>query len=267
MRWAKASAIAVCEPVTNDAKKAVIVVPTLAPSKYGYICVIVNTPAPISGTTNDVVIEEDCTKAVKIIPRKKDNAGVRKMYRWKNFSTFESTNDFKTFTIKKSAKNKNSIAIIAEIRPESPVKWIIHSDTGFVIIFKGEINAIPPKPVNIDSKYNADLDMTPKYISIGSKTATAQTLKKSCSIEPVKARLNSSPRVICPIETKIFVTEVPILAPIIIGMAASNESIGVPFPVPTATNPTIIEVVVDEDCTIAVVRTPIMRAITGFDVD
>ena len=69
---------------------------------------------------------------------------------------------------------------------------------------------------------------------------TARRLKKSCTVEAANARRNSSPRLIWPMETIVFVTVVPILAPIIIGTA--------PFKLraPELTIPTIRDVVVDE---------------------
>ena len=54
-------------------------------------------------------------------------------------------------------------------------------------------------------------------------------------------RLNSGSRLICVKETRVFVTDVPMLAPMIIGMAL------VTFRAPPATNPTTIVVVVEED--------------------
>ena len=71
------------------------------------------------------------------------------------------------------------------------------------------------------------------------------------------ARLNSLPLLICPIETIVFVTVVPILAPIIMGIA--------PFKVtaPPETIPTIIDVVVEELWNKVVAKIPINKATNG----
>ena len=44
----------------------------------------------------------------------------------------------------------------------------------------------------------------PKISSIGNNIITANTLKKSWTVAAAKARLNSFPRFICPMETMIF---------------------------------------------------------------
>ena len=59
--------------------------------------------------------------------------------------------------------------------------------------------------------------------------------------------------------TSVLVTEVPMLAPMTIGMAVS---IGM---VPPPTSATTREVVVDEDCTRVVARTPTKRPTSGSD--
>jgi len=61
-------------------------------------------------------------------------------------------------------------------------------------------------------------------------------------------------------ETSMFVTDVPILAPIIIGIADEISK------APLATIPTIIEVVDEEDCIMEVANIPIKRPTTGFVV-
>ena len=65
-------------------------------------------------------------------------------------------------------------------------------------------------------------------------------LKKSCTVDAANARLNSVPLFMCPIETIVFVTVVPIFAPIIIGTELAIVRL------PLLTIPTIREVVVDE---------------------
>ena len=59
----------------------------------------------------------------------------------------------------------------------------------------------------------------------------------------------------------MLVTEVPMLAPMTIGIALANGIM------PDATRRTISEVVVDDDCTIEVASIPIIKARTGFSVD
>ena len=79
-------------------------------------------------------------------------------------------------------------------------------------------------------------------------------------VAPAKARRNSSRRVIWAIETRVLVTEVPMLAPMMIGIAPSMVS------APAATSPTVIEVVVDELCTRLVARMPTRSPTNGFAV-
>ena len=102
--------------------------------------------------------------------------------------------------------------------------------------------------------------MIPNASSSGSSTITEQMLKKSCTVEPANARLNSSPREICARETIVFVTVVPIFAPMIIGTAFSNDSAAVP------TNPTTSDVVVEDDWITDVAKIPITSPTIGFDV-
>ena len=68
-KWAIAIVTASGRPIARAAKKAVTVVPTLAPNVYGKICRKVRIPAPASGITSEVVIDEDCTSAVSISPK------------------------------------------------------------------------------------------------------------------------------------------------------------------------------------------------------
>ena len=69
--------------------------------------------------------------------------------------------------------------------------------------------------------------------------ATAKMLKLSCTVAAEKARRNSSGSFIWPRLTMVLVSEVPMLAPITIGMAMLTGR-------PPATMPTIIEVTVLE---------------------
>ena len=56
-------------------------------------------------------------------------------------------------------------------------------------------------------------------ISRGKNTPAAMMLKRSWTVAPEKALLNSFLRDICVSETMVAVTDVPIFAPIIIGIA------------------------------------------------
>ena len=64
----------------------------------------------------------------------------------------------------------------------------------------------------------------PDAISNGNSTKTVSQLKISWTVAPAKARLKSFLSVICPSDTIVFVTDVPMLAPITIGMASLTES-------------------------------------------
>jgi hypothetical protein len=94
----------------------------------------------------------------------------------------------------------------------------------------------------------------------GNRTRTARTLKKSWTIAADNASLNSILRLICVRETKIFVTDVPMLAPMMMGMALAT------FRAPPATSPTTMDVVNDEDWTMEVERIPTNSPIKGFVV-
>ena len=87
----------------------------------------------------------------------------------------------------------------------------------------------------------------------------ASRLKKSLTVVAAKARRNSSFRSTWPSEAMLPVTEVPTLAPMIMGMPTSSGS----APAPTAE--TTSAVVVEEDWMIDVARMPMNTAIIGFD--
>lgn len=59
----------------------------------------------------------------------------------------------------------------------------------------------------------------PVRTSIGRRTMTASQLNMSWTVAPANARRKSPTSVIWPMETSVFVTEVPMLAPITIGIA------------------------------------------------
>ena len=78
-KWLIAAMSAETVPV-RAAKSAVTVVPILAPSVNGKICLNVKTPAPARGTTKDVVMEELWTIMVSAIPNAMARKTVLKMY-------------------------------------------------------------------------------------------------------------------------------------------------------------------------------------------
>ena len=112
-------------------------------------------------------------------------------------------------------------------------------------------NKSVPRPV-------AAFSINPKANSSGSKIITDNTLNISWCVAAEKARLNSFPLLMCPIDTIVFVTVVPMFAPIIIGIAPDNVS------APVLTIPTIREVVVDELWNNVVANIPTKRAIKGL---
>ena len=109
-------------------------------------------------------------------------------------------------------------------------------------VFIGLSNSLLMLTVPKSNAPNPDavFSSNPKAISIGKSKMTANTLKKSCTVAAAKARLNSLPRFIWPIETIMLVTVVPIFAPIIMGIAPLK------FNAPLLTMPTIRDVVVEE---------------------
>ena len=58
----------------------------------------------------------------------------------------------------------------------------------------------------------------PVAISNGRRMNTVSQLNMSCTVAPAKALLNSPLSEICPMATMVLVTEVPMLAPISMGM-------------------------------------------------
>ena len=78
------------------------------------------------------------------------------------------------------------------------------------------------------------------------------------------ARLNSMLLPMWPSETSIAVMEVPMLAPMMMGMAMDRALAGSSPMTPAATRPTVIEVVVDELWMMLVTRMPMHRPTNGF---
>lgn len=85
-------------------------------------------------------------------------------------------------------------------------------------------------------------------------------LKKSWYVPAATALVNSFLLAIKPKETIVLVMVVPIFAPMIIGIAPSNES------EPEATSATIMEVVAELLCIMAVIKRPINKAVNGLEV-
>jgi len=69
-------------------------------------------------------------------------------------------------------------------------------------------------------------DYVPVIISSGSNMITAIQLNMSWTVAPANALLKSALLVICPRATIVLVTDVPMLAPIIIGMAVFTSITG-----------------------------------------
>ena len=112
-KWQSAIVMPASIPKLNAASTAVIVVPILAPRVYGKTCSIVRTPAATSGISIDVVIELDCTSAVKNVPKAMLMRAFLNRYRFSIRSIFSITMPFIFFIIPAMEKNKH---IIAKIR-------------------------------------------------------------------------------------------------------------------------------------------------------
>jgi hypothetical protein len=98
-----------------------------------------------------------------------------------------------------------------------------------------------------------------KYCS-GNRTKTDRKLKKSWTIEAENERLNSTDLFMLARETRVLVTEVPILAPMMIGMAVGTVR------APPPTRPTTMDVVVEELWMTDVVKMPMNRPTKGLEV-
>ena len=97
----------------------------------------------------------------------------------------------------------------------------------------------------------------PVHTSTGTRVSTDNQLNMSWTVAQAKALLNSFLSDIWAKETMVLVTEVPILAPMIMGMAVLTGT-------SAATRPTIIVVEVELDWTRTVTRTPIITPTTGL---
>ena len=116
------------------------------------------------------------------------------------------------------------------------IEWI----AGLVANLRGLENLTPSTPSNIELINVAVFSRYPVSSSRGNITDTQIKLKKSCTVAALMARLNSSRRLTCPRDTSVLVTVVPILAPMMMGMAQETSM------TPEPTIPTTMEVVVEE---------------------
>lgn len=141
----------------------------------------------------------------------------------------------------------------------SAVQALSSQPTGsFTQAFTGLFHSLPAEPTSSSLSDSAIRLTVPKSTSIGSRISTASTLKKSCTVAAANARLNSAECRTWPSDTSVFVTVVPMLAPMIMGTASSTPT------TPAATRPTITEVLADEDWTSTVPRIPTHRPAIGF---
>ena len=189
-------------------------------------------------------------------------SAVLKIYVSKNASTFSNTRLLNNFTIKNNIANVNSTLNIMYNVVLSKLKLCICLDPHLTAALIGlwNISSELIVPNNKTPNQLAVFSNIPKKYSIGNKTKTANKLKKSCIVAAWNARLNSFPLCMCPIETNVLVTVVPIFAPIIIGTAPDNVT------VPDPTIATINEEVVEELWNNVVAKIPIKRATNGFPV-
>ena len=144
--------------------------------------------------------------------------------------------------------------------PESTFlfSWIIDLVNGFVKTFRKsgglEDPLVSPKVATIApvifSKY-------PVHTSTVTRVITDSQLNMSWTVAQAKALLNSSLSDIWVKETMVLVTEVPMLAPMIMGMAVLTGT-------SAATKPTMMVVEVELDWTRTVTRTPIITPTTGL---
>jgi len=178
------------------------------------------------------------------------------------------TSDFITLTKKiKEAKsiisastNINTLAVFSARPRISRKNLSIRSTAGFMITFKGLWRTKPETFANLSAKKLAVLSKYLVVVSIGKRINAVRRLKISCIVEQLSARLNSSLLVTWLMATSVFVTVVPMLAPMTIGMALRTLN------APEATNATTIEVVVEELCIMLVAKRPTNRPINGLDV-
>ena len=120
----------------------------------------------------------------------------------------------------------------------------------------------PPTFESAPEMVVAVLSRRPVASSKGRATATIMRLKKSCTVAAAKARRKALPWRKWPIETTVFVIVVPMLAPMIIGMAVFRDR-AVPPDCPT--RETMVDVLVLELCTSTVARVPTAKPAKGLE--
>ena len=86
----------------SAARSAVTVVPMFAPIVIGNACSSRNNPAAPSGTSNDVVIELDCTMTVTATPTSMESTALDPSTSVTSSSTRVRTSDRMTFTSRNS---------------------------------------------------------------------------------------------------------------------------------------------------------------------
>lgn len=209
---------------------------------------MVSNPDPTKGITKEVVTELLWTMAVVINPREKLDKSLLKRYRSRSIWSLSNVRNRIEETMYFNAMKRMTNAI--HMPNFGPVTERIEEVTGFIMIFKGLTKVNPPMSLNLSAITEADFSMKWNFISRGKRIMTADRLKKSWTVAPAKAFLNSSLRVMCPKETNMLVTVVPMFAPMTMGMAL------VMVRLPPPTRATTTEVVADELWTMDVERMP-----------
>merc|ERR1719473_180940 len=101
-------------------------------------------------------------------------------------------------------------------------------ESGPTMIFTGDVKVeadAPTMPSAIASEMEKS-SPPPKacvMTSMGNKTRTVSMLKASCTVAPMKPYMNSFLSRMWPCATMVLVTEVPMLAPMIMGIAAHGH--------------------------------------------
>ena len=201
---------------------------------------------------------DDCTAIVTTIPTTSATSPpALPRIALRDLSIRAATSAF-MFRVTKASATRTIARPVATMRapltlPDAP-NWshmsFSHPTGSLTHFLTGLFHSVPPEPTRSSLTHFAMPDIGLKISSIGSKIETAKTLKKSWTVAAANARLNSADWRTCPNETSVLVTVVPMLAPMTIGTACSTPS------APEATNPTMTEVLADDDWTRTVPRMP-----------
>ena len=218
----------------------------------------VSRPEAASGTSTEVVIDDDCTAMVTTTPSSiATTPEPAPSVRLIAASTLEATSNLMFRVMKARARNMRAnpttIIMVPFTFPRAPRSTIQPSTQPagiFTAAFNGLLNDEPELPITCPVIQPAVLERYPVASSIGRNSATARMLKKSWMVAAANARRNSCSRRRCPSDARVLVTVVPRLAPITIGTASSIPT------TPLATRPTITDVETDDDCTSTVARRP-----------